>query len=284
MRPRGGSLPPRRSWGAGLCLLLLLTGASSGAAAADPPPKPGRTLLEHFLEGNELYHQERFAEAVEAYRRVTRYGVRDADLEHNLGNALLRAGKPGEAVLHYERALRLDPRARDTRHNLELAEKGLADGATLQLVHKGIQVGEGSEASWVGFFRILTRTEAAILLLVLELLAGLAWLGRRLAKPTSTERTLLGWAAGVLLVFTLAWGAYVGGQGYVERYVRLGVVLEPLPVREGPSPEAQILFKAPAGLKVRVEESPLSGWRSLRVNDDLRGFAPAAQVVPIEPF
>ena len=71
--------------------------------------------------------------------------MRDADLEHNLGNALLRAGKPGEAVLHYERALRLDPRARDTRHNLELAEKGLADGATLQLVHKGIQVGEGSE-------------------------------------------------------------------------------------------------------------------------------------------
>lgn len=255
-----------------------------GEAAGDEQQRGGATLAGYFQQGNEAYHQGRYDEAVVAYRKATRYGVRDADLEYNLANALLQGGKVGEAILHYERALRLEPRSRDVEHNLALAGRRIQGGAVLQLVRRGIKVGEGTDAGWVAFFRTLTRNEAALVLLVLDVLAFGLLLLRRRHPAGSSARTILAWSGSVFLALALLAGSYCAGQAYIERNVQLGVVLQPTPVRDGPSAEAQVLFQAPEGLKVRLEPSPMEGWRSIRINEELRGFAPAGLVQPIEPF
>lgn len=277
-----------RLLGAALLLSVLIPSSRAGSAPS-PATQPGSsqqvsgTLTDHFLGGNEAYHQGRFEDAVAAYEKVTRYGILDPDLEYNLGNALLRAGRLGEAILHYERSLRAAPRARDAVHNLHLAESRLSEGLVLELMRRGIKVGEGSEAAWVAFFRTLTRNEAAVALLLVNALAFGLLLLRSRPEPGSTLRTLLGWSAGIMLAVTATLGLYCTGQAYIEDHVRLGVVTSSTPVREGPSPEAQVLFQAPEGLKLRIGESPVQGWRSVRVNEELQGFVEKTKVQPIDP-
>jgi len=88
--------------------------AATGWTAAETPE-------ELFELGNAAYEDNRFAEAIEAYQTVARYGIRDPRLEYNLGNAYFRMGDLGRAILHYERARMLSPTDRDVRANLELA-------------------------------------------------------------------------------------------------------------------------------------------------------------------
>ncbi len=250
---------------------------------AIPTARGATTLEERFHAGNEAYHRGDLAEAIEQYRAIARYGVEDPALEYNLANALLRSGKVGEAILHYERALRLEPRARDVRHNLRVAKARLPEGAVLQLVRKGIQVGEGSEADWVGFFRALTMDETGWLLLLLDLVGfGLlvAWLRQERGTP---GRTITGWTAAVVLSGLGLVGAYLVGQLYTHHHVRMGVVVAAAQVREGPSESSHVLFKAPEGLEVRLEDGAVPGWRAIRVNSELKGFVPASKVAPVDP-
>jgi len=276
-----------------LAVSLLAPAAAAQAPAARPVPAQGVaaaaasaaapvSLDERRRRADEAYHKGDLAAAIAGYQHILSYGVRSADVEHGLGNALLRAGQVGEAILHYQRALRLEPRAADTRHNLELARGRLAEGSALELVRKGIEVGEGSDAERVAFFRSLTRNEAAAALLLLNLLAcGLVFLVLRLPKG-GTARTVLGWASGLLVALTLLNAGYVAGQAWVEHEVRLGVALRTVAVRESPAPEAQVLFRAPEGLTLRLDPSPVPGWRSIRVNDELHGFAPEDALAPID--
>lgn len=267
-------------WTAALCAALALH-AVCAVTHAGPQGAQGSTLGQRFTAGNEAYHRGDYREARRHYEHILRYGVASPDVEYNLGNALLKAGEIGEAILHYERCLVLEPRAEDARHNLEVAGTRLANGAVVELVQRGIEVGEGSEADWVALFRALRPVEAGLLLLLLVWLALGLLLIRRLLRLGDTARTLVGWGGGVALALALLAGGYVGGQLWIADNVRLGVMLEGAPVREGPSEAAPALFRAPEGLRVRLLPSPVPQWRAVRVNSELRGFVEASAAAPI---
>lgn len=80
-----------------------------------------------FEQANQLYQQEKFAEARKAYESLVRNGYVGGELFYNLGNAYYRSGDVARAVLYYERALRLMPNDDDLRHNLLLANLMIAD-------------------------------------------------------------------------------------------------------------------------------------------------------------
>jgi len=263
--------------------LALATPPAARSASGDGESGGPTTLAERFAAGNEAYHARDLETARRHYRHILRYGLPSADVEFNLGNALLKDGKLGEAILHYERCLVLDPRADDAEHNLAVARSRLAEGAVVELVKKGVEVGEGSESDWVAFFRALRPAEAGLLLLLLDLLAFGLLLGRRLLRLRETARTLVGWAGAVALALALVACGYVVAQIWVEANVRLGVMLRRAAVREGPSDGAAAIFKAPEGLRVRLLPSPVPGWRAVRINSELRGFVEASAAAPIRP-
>jgi len=80
-----------------------------------------------FEQANQLYQQDKFAEARRAYESLVRNGYVGGELFYNLGNAYYRSGDVARAVLSYERALRLIPNDDDLRHNLLLANLMIAD-------------------------------------------------------------------------------------------------------------------------------------------------------------
>ena len=77
--------------------------------------------------GNVLYRQGDFAGAEEAYRRALRAAPDDLrpDAAFNLGNALYRQKSYNDAVEAYRRALERSPHDADAKRNLELALRAL---------------------------------------------------------------------------------------------------------------------------------------------------------------
>lgn len=80
-----------------------------------------------FLEGNQLYQQEKYSQAISRYEQVLEMGFESSELYYNLGNAYFRSNNIGKAILNYERARRLAPLNDDIRHNLEIANLSIID-------------------------------------------------------------------------------------------------------------------------------------------------------------
>ena len=81
---------------------------------------PGNLVAE-FNVGNAQYKKKKYDEALKAYKKAT--ALEDPLLRsqayYNLGNTLYRLGKLPEAILAYKKALELNPNDEDAKYNLE---------------------------------------------------------------------------------------------------------------------------------------------------------------------
>jgi tetratricopeptide (TPR) repeat protein len=227
---------------------------------------------ETFERGNAAYAAGRYEEAAEAYRTVTRYGIRDPAVEYNLGNAEFRNGSLGRAILHFERARRLDPTDPDIRGNLEHARSLCVD-----------RVDVPEEAAAVGALRALQnrvgpdRQAWAALGVVWVIAALVAWCS---ARPG-------GWSAGwgwtlaalvvVLAVCLASWFAtYQRLEGR-----RVAVVLaEVAEVLAGPGHGNPTLFTVHEGLTLEVR-AEREEWLQVSLPNGLNGWIALAAVEPV---
>ena len=77
----------------------------------------------HYNIGNVLFRKGEFAKAIEEYVRAQSAGTRSLSeaATFNRGNALMMGGQIQEAINAYVQALRADPADQDAKRNLELA-------------------------------------------------------------------------------------------------------------------------------------------------------------------
>ena len=110
---------------------------ASGAlevAAVDVPastmsraPGPAVTQVEFYQEGNRLYQEGDFEDALASYRRLVEAGFESGEVYYNIGNAYFKLGDLARSILYYERARRLLPANEDVQANLELARSLTVD-------------------------------------------------------------------------------------------------------------------------------------------------------------
>ncbi len=240
---------------AGLLLLLALLVGALPAAAETPE--------ESFDRGNAAYEAGRFQEASEAYRDALRYGVRDARLEYNLGNAEFKLGERGRAILHYQRALRLDPTNEDIRNNLALAQSTIVDRADPQELAAPVR--------WVRELqnRIGPDRQALACLVLVWLVAGVvAWCS---ARPGGWSPAA-GWLLAALLL-ALSTGAISWRVTYQRlEGKQLAVVLESaVEVLAGPDENNATLFTVHEGLTVEVR-ADRGEWYQVSLPNGLSGW------------
>lgn len=76
-----------------------------------------------FENGNALYKQGNYEEAISAYETVFRSKKESSELYFNLGNCYYKLNKVAPTIYNFEKALLLKPNNEQAKNNLELAQK-----------------------------------------------------------------------------------------------------------------------------------------------------------------
>ena len=255
------SAPARALTAAALTALALTAGALAS-------PRTLSAQGELVEQGNQLYQQEDFRGALDAYEAVLAAGWESPALHYNLGNAYFRVGELGRSILAWERALELSPGDPDALANLELARSLTVDAVQplprfwlfdvvswwVWLIPRGLLLGLVG-AAWVALaggavLRILARSEQARL-----------W-GTRMAGASAVLVIVLGTN---LVVREL-------GIGQPERAV---ILADAVPVRAAPADADDLtLFEIHEGTRVRIDQRA-GAWAEIVLDDGKVGWVPA---------
>ncbi|MDR3630310.1 MAG: tetratricopeptide repeat protein [Desulfocapsaceae bacterium] len=251
--------PTRRI--SGLWALLILFAITSSAVAASTPS--AETL---FQQGNDLYGQGRYQEALQIYVRIAdREGV-SAALFYNLANCCAQTGQTGQAVLNYKRALRLSPADSDIKGNLDLLERNA--GLFRQ------------EVSWPNRMAALLDLDQWCLLagFALMILTLISLAGLRLHNGRQLGRWI---SAACLLIILLSSAGIAARYRQLDEAVVVGsdarLLLSPFPaaspigaIREGQT----MYYRSQHGAYALVEdETGRSGWIAVKDIGLVRGTA-----------
>ncbi len=217
-----------------------------------------------FEEGNKLYTEGKFTEAIEMYEGVLQSGLESADIYYNLGNAYYKSGQLPEAIINYERALLLEPQDDDIRYNLQLSYNQTADQID--------EVGTFFMTRWFQNIRNLNDSDGwamwSILAFILFLAAsGFFLFGRHVAlKKTSFALALF------FLIVSASTFAFSLHQKekLVER--SHAIVFTPtVNIKSSPADSGTNLFVLHEGTKVELV-SKLGKWWNVKLEDGSEGW------------
>ncbi|MCB9615068.1 MAG: tetratricopeptide repeat protein [Sandaracinus sp.] len=192
-------------------------------------PVSAQHLDAFFTRGREAYLEGRYDDAIAAWERLREAGVRDANVEYDLGLAHVQRDRYGAAMLSFERALRVDPSDSDASQALASARSVLAE-------RRAEREGVASLGDDAGFAEVLVRPFAEPLLswLLVGLEALLLVLGVALVRLPRLRAALAIATAITSLLFVAVGTGLLVKRRVFEDGRRAIVVTEEAALREGP--------------------------------------------------
>lgn len=184
-----------------------------------------------FEDATKLLAEGKWNQGALALEEIIKQGATSADIEANLGRALVESGKSGEGLVHLFKSVSLERFASENRRDLEAAQAKVPQNLGTALSHP-------SEWGWKlsSYVRAQEFYFAGAALLLLLLMWNLrASLARR-AK-------ILG-ALGVVAIFALGFWAQSGSS--------LGFTLAESELRPAPLASANVMQKLPEGTRLRI--------------------------------
>jgi tetratricopeptide (TPR) repeat protein len=195
---------------------------------------------ELYNQGNALYNQGKFAEAIAAYRQALE--LRESHIIHyNLGNAYFKDGQLGRAVIQYRRAWALAPRDADIRHNLEFVRGYRVD--------KPVHTSGPIERTVCSIFHFFSASEAsalaAWLFLATCLLVSLAVVRRSRWIFYAAVVPLLAWVYFLIVVEVWSQERKAGAAAVVAKEVT---------ALSGPGQDYKEILQLHDGTEVNIRE------------------------------
>lgn len=231
-------------------------------------------LLEQvFGEGNTLYEEGKYDEAIESYQSIIDSGLENGYVYYNFGNALLKERRIGEAILAYERAKRLMPRDEDVAFNLEYARALTLD--KMEEWHSG-----KIASVMVAIRDFFTPNEVTMFFLVMYLvfviLIGMSIFVPRHWKIRFIYCSIL---PGILLLVS---GILLFSQISHRTSVDEAILLAPKSeARTGPGEGYSTVFEIHEGAKVRIQrEKP--DWVEIKLPNKVIGWVMKKDLARIE--
>ena len=219
-----------------------------------------------FEEGNRLYLQAKYAEAIAQYEKVSEGGNESGELYFNLGNAYYKNGKIQKAIINYERAKLLLPGDEDIQFNLQLAN--------LQVTDKIDAVPKLFVYRW--FDSLITMFSLATMgwIVYIFFLLTLAAFAYFLFAPTYLQKRVsmfIGFMFSAALILTMIG---FGVQSYKESNTEFAIVMSDVTnIKSAPDSKGNDLFVLHKGLKLQILDS-VNHWRKIRLTDGKVGWIP----------
>ena len=85
-----------------------------------------------FTQGNTLYNEGKYAEAIEKYEQILDNGMHSAELYFNIGNAHYKLSNVASSIYYFEKALQLAPTDSEIKNNLSYAQQMTIDAIEAQ--------------------------------------------------------------------------------------------------------------------------------------------------------
>jgi len=237
-------------------------GAATKAIAADESAAGGPAGM--LMQGNALYQEGKYAEALEAYKQVEASGYENGPLYYNMGNCHYKLQNIGYAVLYYERALKLLPGDEEVRFNLDLANLQVVDKITP--LPEFILFRITRFATHLLPLKALSWATAGLYIAFMALLSLWVLSRRRGARIVSFRLGVFFGIVFAVFLFTLA-GRMVQDRKDVEAVV----LADKVDAMSAPGGEGIEVFSLHEGTKVRIDNT--SGeWVEIALADGKVGW------------
>jgi len=228
----------------------------------------GKDARRLFIEGNALYADEKFKEAIADYEKAIRTGFENGPLYYNLGNAYFKDGQLGMAVLNYLRAERLMPGDADLKSNLKYANS---------LVKTNVLSPDGKWyiRLFLGIADSFTLDGLTITTALLYLALAIGVLFAATMKGSRKILAYVNWSILALFIISLS---LFGARYYKQFYLKEAVVVaQNTDCKFEPFIGATTFFTLTEGERVSVRASK-KDWLKVRRPDGKQGWVKRSDI------
>ncbi|MBT8246103.1 MAG: tetratricopeptide repeat protein [Winogradskyella sp.] len=223
-----------------------------------------------FEEGNTLYNQGKYAEAVDKYEVLLKSDKESAALYFNLGNAHYKLNNIAPSIFYYEKAKLLKPSDKEIQNNLSFAQN-----MTIDAIDKVPEVGFSRL-----FNNLINRFSAdtwAKIAVGGVLLFVLLFLFYHFAYATTQKRI-----AFVISLFSIILSLFSVIMAFqkssLEKKNNPAIVFaQETRVKADPNKTSEELFRLHEGTKVQVLEA-YNNWYKIEIADKTTGWIPSEDI------
>lgn len=217
-----------------------------------------------FEQGNALYNDGKFAEAIDKYQQILDSGEHSAELYYNMANAHYKLNNVAPSIFYYEKALQLKPNDQEIKNNLSYAQNMTIDAIDVQA-----DVGFSKLIkSLINYFSFDTWAKLSVVFMLLFIMLFLAYY---FSYNTVKKRiAFIGFVCSLFFMgLTLAL-AFQKQKLNTKKNPAI-VFAQEVSVKNGPNNQSEELFKLHEGTKVQVLES-FEDWEKVKLADGKTGW------------
>ncbi len=224
-----------------------------------------------FDQGNSLYNEGKFQEAITTYERILDSENHSAQLYFNIANAYYKMNRIAPSVYYYEKALQLTPNDNDIKNNLSFAQNMTIDA--IEVIPE------------MGFSKIIRNIVNkfsydiwAILSVVFVVLFVVLFLAYYFTYSTNRKR-LAFLSSNLSLVLVLVTLIFAFQKYKYEQNDKPAIVFaQESEIKSEPNLRSEIAFKLHEGTKVQVLEIYNENWTKIKLTDGKTGWIPSQDI------
>ncbi len=229
-----------------------------------------------FEEGNTLYNEGKYAEAIDKYMAVLETGTHSSELYYNIGNAHYKLNNIAPSIYYFEKALLLNPNDKDIKNNLAYAENMTIDA--IEVVPE------------VGFSKIIKNITnnfnfdiwawgAVIFALLYVSLVLLYYFSYASGRKRFAFITSIVCLFGICITLAFAFNKY-----QIDKKDNPGIIFaQESQVKTEPNLRSEESFRLHEGTKVQVLET-VDDWKKIRLSDGKTGWIASEDVKILKEF
>jgi tetratricopeptide (TPR) repeat protein len=224
-----------------------------------------------FDQGNSLYNEGKFQEAITTYERILDSENHSAELYFNIANAYYKMNRIAPSVYYYEKALQLTPNDNDIKNNLSFAQNMTIDA--IEVIPE------------MGFSKIIRNIVNkfsydiwAILSVVFVVLFVVLFLAYYFSYSTNRKR-LAFLSSNLSLVLVLVTLIFAFQKYKYEQNDNPAIVFaQESEIKSEPNLRSEIAFKLHEGTKVQILEIYNENWTKIKLTDGKSGWIPSQDI------
>lgn len=229
-----------------------------------------------FEDGNTLYNEGKYGEAIDKYMAVLETGKHSSELYFNLGNAHYKLNNVASSIYYFEKALQLNPNDEDIKNNLAYANNMTIDA--IDVVPE------------VGFSKVIKNTTntfsfdtwawvAVVLAILYVSLVLLYYFSYSSGKKRVTFVMSIICLIGVCVTLAFAFNKFQ----IDKRHNPAIVFAKESQVKTEPNLRSDEAFRLHEGTKVQVLDT-VNNWKEIKLSDGKTGWISSEDIKLLDAF